>query len=184
LAGGGRARRGKWEHFDMALIHDRAAWETKLGALPLQSYLAGETVLAEGTTTGRLLILKSGAVGIYKGEVEFARVAEPGAVFGELSALLDAPHSADIRTLEVSEFHVADAATWLQDPTALLYVTIVLARRIDAANQGLLQLKLMLEAGEPRSLIDKTLDGVQGLLSAIGTGYLRAGAGVSGYPLA
>ena len=62
----------------------------------------------------------------------------------------------------------------LQDPAALLYVTMVLARRIDAANQGLLQLKIMLEAGEPRGLIDKTLDGIEGLLSAIGTGYIRA----------
>ena len=137
-----------------------------------------------GTKTGRLLILKSGAVGIFKGDVEFAQVAEPGAVFGELSALLDAPHSADIRTLEASEFHVADAAALLQDPTALLYVTTVLARRIDAANQGLLQLKILLEAGEPRSLIDKTLDGIEGLLSAIGTGYIRAGAGHSIFPSA
>ena len=168
----------------MALIHDRAAWQSKLAALPLESYDAGETVLAEGTTTGRLLILKSGAVGIYKGDIEFAQVAEAGAVFGELSALLDAPHSADIRTLEKSEFHVADAVTLLQDPAALLYVTVVLARRIDAANQGLLQLKILLEAGEPRSLIAKSLDGIGGLLSAIGTGYIRAGAGVSGYPLA
>ena len=97
---------------------------------------------------------------------------------------VDAPHSADIRTLEASEFHVADAAALLQDPTALLYVTTVLARRIDAANQGLLQLKILLEAGEPRSLIDKTLDGIEGLLSAIGTGYIRAGAGHSIFPSA
>jgi CRP/FNR family transcriptional regulator, cyclic AMP receptor protein len=168
----------------MALIHDREVWQEKLAALPLESFDAGETVFVEGTKTGRLLILKSGAVSIFKGDVEFAQVNEPGAVFGELSALLDAPHSADIRTLEKSEFHVADAATLLQDPTALLYVTVVLARRIDAANQGLLQLKIMLEAGEPRGLIDKTLDGIEGLLSAIGSGYLRAGAGYSGYPFA
>jgi CRP-like cAMP-binding protein len=168
----------------MAVIHDRAAWQSKLAALPLESFDAGETVLAEGTKTGRLLILKSGAVGIFKGDIEFAQVAEPGAVFGELSALLDEPHSADVRALEKSELHVADAATLLQDPTALLYVTMVLARRIDAANQGLLQLKILLEAGEPRSLIAKTLDGIEGLMNAIGTGYIRAGAGVSGYPLA
>jgi len=166
----------------MALIHDPEAWQSKLTALPLASYGAGETVLAEGTKTGRLLILKSGAVGIFKGDIEFAQVAEPGAVFGELSALLDAPHSADVRTLETSEFHVADAATLLKDPVALLYVTVVLARRIDAANQGLLQLKIMLDAGEPRGLIDKTLDGIEGLLGAIGAGYIRAGAGVAGYP--
>lgn len=168
----------------MALIHDRDAWQEKLAALPLQSYDAGETVFAEGTKTGRLMILKSGAVAIFKGDIEFAQVSEPGAVFGELSALLDAPHSADVRTLEKSEFHAADAATLLQDPVALLYVTVVLARRIDAANQGLLQLKIMLETGEPRGLIDKTLDGIEGLLSAIGSGYLRAGAGVAGYPFA
>jgi CRP/FNR family cyclic AMP-dependent transcriptional regulator len=168
----------------MALIHDREAWQGKLAALPLESFDAGETVFAEGTKTGRLMILKSGTVGIYKGDIEFAQVSEPGAVFGELSALLDAPHSADVRTLESSEFHVADAAALLQDPAALLYVTIVLARRIDAANQGLLQLKIMLESGEPRGLIDKALDGIEGLLGAIGTGYIRAGAGVSGYPFA
>ena len=74
------------------------------------------------------------------------------------------------------------AATLLKDPVALLYVTVVLARRIDAANQGLLQLKIMLDAGEPRGLIDKTLDGIEGLLGAIGAGYIRAGAGVAGYP--
>jgi CRP/FNR family transcriptional regulator, cyclic AMP receptor protein len=168
----------------MALIHDREAWQEKLAALPLESFDAGETVFAEGTKTGRLLILKSGAVAIFKGDIEFAKVTEPGAVFGELSALLDAPHSADVRALERSEFHVADAAALLQDPTALLYVTMVLARRIDGANHGLLQLKLMLEAGESRGLIDKTLDGIEGLLSAIGTGYMRAGAGYSGYPFA
>jgi CRP/FNR family transcriptional regulator, cyclic AMP receptor protein len=168
----------------MALIHDSEAWQKTLAALPVESFAAGETVFAEGTKTGRLLILKRGAVSIFKGDIEFAQVTEPGAVFGELSALLDAPHSADVRALEASEFHAADAATLLQDPAALLYVTMVLARRIDAANRGLLQLKIMLEGGEPRSLIDKTLDGIEGLLSAIGSGYLRAGAGVSGYPFA
>ena len=168
----------------MTLIQDSEAWQNKLVALPVESYEAGETVFAEGTKTGRLLILKSGAVGIYKGDIEFAQVAEAGAVFGELSALLDAPHSADVRALETSEFHVADAATLLQDPTALLYITVVLARRIDAANQGLLQLKRLLEAGEPTGLIDATLDKIEGLLSAVGTGFIRAGAGVSGYPFA
>ena len=161
-----------------------SAWQKSIAALPLETYRAGEMVLRDGTKTGRLLILKKGVVSVVKSGVEIAKVSEPGAVFGELSALLDEPHSADVRALETSEFHVADAAALLQDPAALLYVTMVLARRIDAANQGLLQLKIMLETGEPRGLIDKTLDGTEGLLSAIGTGYLRAGAGASGYPFA
>ena len=168
----------------MSLNYDTEAWQKKLAALPLQSYKAGATVFEEGTKTGRLLILHRGAVRIMKGDTEFARVNETGAVFGELSALLDAPHSADVIALEPSEFHVADAETLLQDPVALLYVTVVLARRINAANQGLLELRRQLEAGAPKSLIDQTLDGLGGLLSAIGTGYGRAGAGMSGYPLA
>src|ERR1700684_4351196 len=103
---------------EMTLIHDSEPWQNRLAALPLASYGAGETVFAEGTKTGRLLILKSGAVSIVKRGTKIAEVAEPGAVFGELSALLDQPHTADVRTLETSEFHVADAATLLQDAAA------------------------------------------------------------------
>ena len=166
----------------MAPNYDPAAWQEKLAALPLARHAAGETVFAEGTKTGRLLILKSGVVSVRKGGTEIARVAEAGAVFGELSALLDQPHSADVRTLEVSEFHVADAKLLLQDSAALLYVTTVLARRVDAANRALVELKAEVEAGAPRGVIEHTVGRIEGLLSAIGTGFIRAGAGYAGYP--
>jgi CRP/FNR family transcriptional regulator, cyclic AMP receptor protein len=169
----------------VALIHDSEVWQARLAALPLETYDVGETVFAEGTKTGRLLILKSGAVSIVRSGIEIATVSKPGAVFGELSALLDEPHSADVRALEASEFHVADAAALLgQDPAALLYVSVVLARRMDDANRAFFELKQQLAAGDPPGLIDATLDKIEGLLSAIGTGYIRAGAGISGYPFA
>ena len=91
----------------MAFIHDPEVWRERLAALPLATYGGGETVFAEGTKTGRLLILKSGAVSVVKSGTEIATVAEPGSVFGELSALLDQPHSADVCTIETSEFHVS-----------------------------------------------------------------------------
>jgi hypothetical protein len=50
----------------MGLVHDPEVWRARLAALPLATYGAGETVFAEGTKTGRLLILKSGAVAIVK----------------------------------------------------------------------------------------------------------------------
>ena len=126
----------------MPLIPDMAVFQRKLATLPLETYQAGETVLSAASTTGRLLILKKGAVAVVKEGVEIARVTEPGAVFGELSVLLDQPHTADVRALEVSQFHVADAATILRvDPIALLYVATVLAQRLDSANRGLLELK-------------------------------------------
>jgi CRP/FNR family transcriptional regulator, cyclic AMP receptor protein len=159
-----------------------AAWQKSLAALPLQTFGAGETVLRDGSKTGRLLILNKGAVAVVKNGVEIAKVAEPGAVFGELSALLDAPHGADVRTLEPSEFHVADAGALIREPAALHYVATVLARRLDLANRGLVELKSELDAGAPPSLLGATLDKIEALLSAIGTGYIRAGAGMSGYP--
>src|SRR6516164_6052695 len=75
------------------LIPDRAIFQTifqkSVAALPVVTYQAGETVIAEGSRTGRLLILAKGVVAIVKEDTEIAQVAEPGAVFGELSVLLD-----------------------------------------------------------------------------------------------
>jgi CRP/FNR family transcriptional regulator, cyclic AMP receptor protein len=77
-------------------------------------------------------------------------------VFGELSALLDQPHTADVRALATSQFHVADASNLLaQDPVTLLYVAEVLARRLDGANRALIELKNQLQAGQPRDVINK-----------------------------
>jgi CRP/FNR family transcriptional regulator, cyclic AMP receptor protein len=141
------------------------AWQMSLAALPRTNCGAGEMVLQEGTKTGRLLILKNGAVSVAKGGVEIAKVADPGAVFGELSALLDQPHSADVRTLEPSEFHVADAdALLMREPGALLYVATVLARRLDLANRGLIELKSELAAGAAPSLIDAAVNKIEAAL--------------------
>jgi len=167
------------------LIHDEEVWQKRLAALPLTAYAAGTTVFTEGTKTGRLLILKSGLVSVVKSGTEIAQVAEPGVIFGELSALLDQPHTADVRTVETSHFHVADAVTLLgQDPVALLYIATALARRLNDANHAFLVLKNQLEAGDPPGLIDKTVEKIEGLLSAIGAGYVRAGAGYTMFPTA
>ena len=93
----------------MPLNPDIAVLQHRITTMPLTTYQPGETVLAAGTKTGRLLILKKGAVTIRKNGTMIAEVTEPGAVFGELSALLNQPHTADVRTLEASEFRVAHA---------------------------------------------------------------------------
>jgi CRP-like cAMP-binding protein len=117
--------------------------------------------------TGRLLILKQGAVEVIKEGVQIAKVTEPGAVFGELSVLLDQPHTADVRALEVSQFHVADAATLLRiDPIGLLYVATVMARRLDSANKALIELKRQVQAREPRGRIDRTVEQMELLVGA------------------
>ena len=160
----------------MPLIPDMAVFQRKLATLPLETYPAGDTVLSAASTTGRLLILKEGEVAVVKEGVEIARVTEPGAVFGELSVLLGQPHTADVRALEVSQFHVADAGTILRiDPIALLYVATVLAQRLDNANRGLLQLKRHVQAGEPRSVIGRTVEKIEDLLGGTGANLMYAG---------
>ena len=102
-------------------------------------------------------------------------MTQPGAVFGELSVLLDQPHTADVRALEASQFYVADAASLLRvDPIALLYVATVLARRLDDANQALIELRRQVQAGQPRSVIEKTAEKMEGLLGASGASLVYA----------
>jgi CRP-like cAMP-binding protein len=163
----------------MPLIPDAATFKQKLADLAVTQYSAGEDVLTAGSSTGRLLVLKSGAVEVVKDGVQIAKVSTPGAVFGELSVLLDQPHSADVRALEQSEFHIADAPTMLaNDPTVTLYVASILARRLDIANQALIEVRRQLQAGDPRSLIGKTVEKVEQLLSSPGSASLV----YAGYP--
>jgi CRP/FNR family transcriptional regulator, cyclic AMP receptor protein len=154
----------------MPLIPDTAIFQKRLAALPIETYRAGETLFAAGSRTGRLLILRNGAVAIVRDAIEIAKVAEPGAVFGELSVLLDRPHTADVRALENSQFHVGDADLLAQDPIALLYVAATLARRLDGANQTLIELKSQLQAGQPASVIGRTVEKMETLLGTGGTG--------------
>ena len=149
----------------MPLVHDATALQESLAHLPVVTCRAGEDVLTVGSRTGKLLFLKSGAVEVTKDGVQIAKVSTPGAVFGELAALLDQPHTADVRTLEESEFLVADASTLLAiDPAIALYVATILAHRLDRANQALLDVKRQLRAGEPRSAVAKKVEKVEDLL--------------------
>jgi CRP-like cAMP-binding protein len=158
----------------MPLIPNIALFQRKLAGFPIATYQAGETVLAAASTSGRLLILRKGAVAVLRDGVEIATVTDPGAVFGELSVLLDQPHTADVRALETSQFYVADAATLLRvDPIALLYVATVLARRLDDANRALIELKRQVQAGQPRSAIETTAEKMEELLGAVGANLAR-----------
>jgi CRP-like cAMP-binding protein len=107
--------------------------QNSIAALPLATYQASETVIADGSTTGRVLILKKGAVAIIKEDTEIARVTEPGAVFGEFSVLLDQPNKVEVRTLETSQFHVADAAVFLKQNPIAARIAMTLARQLDNA---------------------------------------------------
>jgi CRP/FNR family cyclic AMP-dependent transcriptional regulator len=148
-----------------SLIPDFATLERRLAGLPVVQHRAREVILAAGSQTGGLLFLRTGTVEVVKDGVQIASVNAPGSVFGEQAVLLNQPHTADVRTLEQSEFYVADAAILAGDPTVALYVAAVLARRLDAANRWLVAVKRHVETGEPPSVIGKAVEKVEELLS-------------------
>jgi len=142
--------------------------EKTWAALPLATYQAGETILSDGLKTGQVLILKNGEVAVLKNSAVLARVDQPGAVFGELAALLDQPHTADVRALQDSQFHVADAALLEKDLIAVLHVARILARRLVAANNGLVELKNKIETGPSAGTLRAVLANMEEILTAGG----------------
>ena len=150
----------------MPPLPDADDFRNGLTRLPVVVYQPGEMVLTAGSTTGRLLVLRQGAVEVLRDGIQIARVADPGAVFGEIAALLNKSHTADVRALEESEFSVADATTLLSaSPTTLLYVAALLAQRLDGANTALLEVKRQLQDSPSNSDMAQSVANLEQLLS-------------------
>jgi hypothetical protein len=54
-----RKQQPNHREFAMPLLPDKAAFQNSLANLPLVTYQPGETVIADGSRTGRLLILRN-----------------------------------------------------------------------------------------------------------------------------
>ena len=123
----------------------------RLDGFPILVFEPGDVVLSEGSTTGRLLFLKRGAVDVVMDEVDLTRVDQPGAVFGEIGLLLGTPHTANVLAVQSSSFFVVeDAGALLKaEPLAALYVATVLAGRLDAVNHLVVEARRRALASEP-----------------------------------
>lgn len=103
---------------------------------------SGQLVLQEGSKTGHLFVLLEGQLEVIKGDNVVAVVAEPGALFGEMSVLLDQPHSATVRAASDSVvYEFEDAAAFLREqPAVALLVARMLAQRLNVATTYLADL--------------------------------------------
>jgi CRP/FNR family transcriptional regulator, cyclic AMP receptor protein len=108
-----------------------------------RSVAAGTEVLHEGARTGHLYVLIEGRLEVIKGDTIVATIAEPGAVLGEMSVLLDTPHTATVRAAQDSAiYEIDDAASFLrQQPVVSLMIARMLAQRLNVANTYLADLK-------------------------------------------
>jgi CRP/FNR family transcriptional regulator, cyclic AMP receptor protein len=100
-----------------------------------RSVPAGTLIIHEGGSTGHLYVLIEGRLEVIKGDAIVASIAEPGAVVGEMSVLLDAPHTATVRAAADSLVYEFDnAASFLRDqPAVALLIARMLAQRLNVA---------------------------------------------------
>ena len=104
---------------------------------------AGTVILHEGGRTGHLYVLIEGRLDVLKGGTIVASITDPGAMVGEMSALLDQPHTATVSAASDSiVYEFDDAAAFLRDqPAVALLIARMLAQRLNAANTYLADLK-------------------------------------------
>ena len=103
--------------------------------------------MPEGTTSGHLYVLKDGMVEVLRGDTQVATVGEPGALFGEMSVLLNRPHIATVRTMTPCTLYVFDdAASFLRsNPEIAYHVAKLIAGRLNAATSYLADIKQQFE---------------------------------------
>ncbi len=111
--------------------------------LPETAVEPGGIILTENERTGRLYVLAEGTLEVFRGDVSIAFVTEPGAVFGEMSFLLDLPHTASVRAVGPSKIFVIDDALdyFRQNPVLMIPIAQLLARRLQSCNTYLVDLK-------------------------------------------
>jgi CRP/FNR family transcriptional regulator, cyclic AMP receptor protein len=131
-----------------------------LNTLPRREFGAGETILAQDSSTGMLFFLIDGEVEVYKDDVPLAATSEPGSVFGEMSALLGTSHRASVRAVTSSSFYVVeDGRRFLEThPVVSMHVSELLARRLDALNKYLVDVRQQFEGHDHLSMVDEVLE--------------------------
>ena len=143
---------------DTGVVTDLLAFSADL---PTESVRAGDVLIAEGSPAGRMLVLVSGSVVLEHDGVPFARIDTPGAVFGEMSAVLDRAATATVRAVEDVVVHVVDdpLAFLTEQPGAALTVLRTTASRLDGMTHYLVDVKKQFAgAAGHLGLVDQILD--------------------------
>jgi CRP-like cAMP-binding protein len=93
---------------------------------------SGETIIQEGARRGQLFVLIEGQIEVIRKDTQVSHVDEPGSVFGEMSVLLDMPHSATVKALSAADCYVIDDALSFLESRAevAIHIATLLARRL------------------------------------------------------
>jgi CRP/FNR family transcriptional regulator, cyclic AMP receptor protein len=116
--------------------------------------------MKQGSPSGRLLVLIQGKVEILRDNVRVAKASAPGAVFGEMSALLDCAHTASVRALIPSSFVIIENPRQFlgSSADASLHVAKLLAGRLDSLTKYPVDVKEQYEGHDHIGMVDEVLE--------------------------
>jgi CRP-like cAMP-binding protein len=111
--------------------------------LPQQLFEAGDVVVREGAAAGSIWVLVSGALLVRKAGMVVNTITRPGAIVGEVSALLGSPYGATVEATEHSVLrHATDGQALLDShPAITRLVAVGLAERLNFVTTYLADLK-------------------------------------------
>jgi CRP/FNR family transcriptional regulator, cyclic AMP receptor protein len=101
----------------------------------------GHELIKQGGRSGALFVLKSGEMEVTRDGKFVSSVNRAGAIFGEMSVLLDQPHSATVRAVtDVEVYVIANALSVLEShPAWTLQIARLLAQRVNSTTALLME---------------------------------------------
>lgn len=104
-----------------------------------QLFPAGAVLIPEGGKLNTMFVLRSGELEVVRDGVVVTSIRQPGTIFGEMSVLLDSPHSATVRAVTpVEVFVIPDAIRVLEQRSKLLLqIARLLAKRVSNTTAAL-----------------------------------------------
>ena len=111
--------------------------------LPEVEFAPGAVVVQEGGAAGGIWILVSGVLQVRKSGVLVNSISRPGALVGEMSLLLNGPHSATVEATPhcVMRYAADGNALLSSDPEIAKHVAVGLAERLNFVTTYLADLK-------------------------------------------
>jgi CRP/FNR family cyclic AMP-dependent transcriptional regulator len=131
-----------------------------MAGCPTRVCAPGEVVMEQDSPAGPLLVLTEGEVEILRDGVRIARTSQAGAVFGEMSVLLGCAHTATVRALQPSRLAVIENPRQFlaTSAEASFHVAGLLAKRLDALNKYLVDVKRQYEGHDHLGMVDEVLE--------------------------
>jgi CRP/FNR family transcriptional regulator, cyclic AMP receptor protein len=126
----------------------------------VQNFAPGDIILEQGGASGHLTVLIHGEVEILRDNVRVAKSSAPGAVFGEMSVLLETAHTATVRALKPSSLAIIENPRQFlgSSADASLHVAKLLANRLDALNKYLVDVKQQYDGHDHIGMVDQVLE--------------------------